>query len=184
MSSTPHRNEENKIMVKKMIQMAVVQVIKQTKRGFEMKKIIALVLVGMFVLCSSKSVLAATKAEAEALVKKSIAFVKESGKEKGFAEISNLKGKFVKGELYVVVLDKTGKCLAHGSNNKLIGKDLSSLKDPDGKAFVKELIDVASSKGKGWVEYKVTNPATDKVQQKIAYVELSDGMSFLAGIFK
>lgn len=149
-----------------------------------MKKLMALLIAGIFVLSASGAALAATKAEAEAMVKKAISFTKESGKEKAFAEISNPKGKFVKDELYVAVTDKTGKCLAHGANAKLVGKDLSGLKDPDGKAFIKEMMDLTAAKGKGWVEYKFNNPVSKKIEPKIAYIELHDGMIFLAGVYK
>lgn len=140
---------------------------------------------GMFVVCTAGAAMAAgTKADAEALVKKAIAFVKENGKEKGFAEISNPKGKFVKEDVYVTVYDMNGKCLAHGSNAKLIGKDLIGMKDPDGVAYVKERIDIAKSKGKGWQDYKFNNPVTKKIEPKTAYLEKSEDVIFSAGAYK
>ncbi len=64
--------------------------------------------------------------------------MKANGKEKAFADFCNPKGAFVDPDLYITVYDLTGKCLAHGANSKMIGKDLIGLKDPDGVAFVKE----------------------------------------------
>ncbi len=92
-----------------------------------------------------------TAKEAVAMVQKAVAYIKAQGKEKGFAEISNPKGQFVDRDLYVTVYDLNGKCLAHGANPKMIGKDLIGLKDPDGKAFVKERVDTAKTKDKFWL---------------------------------
>jgi len=40
--------------------------------------------------------------------------------------------------------------LAHGVNEKFVGKDFIDLKDSDGKAsFIKEIVDIANSKGSG-----------------------------------
>jgi signal transduction histidine kinase len=150
-----------------------------------MKKIMALLVVLTLVTGFAGIASAATtKADAEAMVKKAIAFVKENGKEKGFAEISNPKGKFVKDDVYVTVYDLNGKCLAHGSNAKMIGKDLMGMKDPDGVAYVKERVDIAKGKGKGWQDYKFNNPVTKKIEPKTVYVEKFEDMAFSAGVYK
>jgi len=125
-----------------------------------------------------------TPAEAEALVKRAIAYVKASGKEKAFAEFSNPKGKFVEGDLYIFVYDMTGKCLAHGGNARMVGKDLMDLKDADGKPFVKERVDLASSAGKGWQNYKWNNPAVNKIENKTAYIEKYGDVIVGAGAYK
>ncbi|HUI11279.1 MAG TPA: cache domain-containing protein [Bacteroidota bacterium] len=125
-----------------------------------------------------------TPAEAEALVKRAIAFVKANGKEKAFEEFSNPKGKFVEGDLYIFVYDMTGKCLAHGGNARMVGKDLMDLKDADGKLFVKERVDMATSAGKGWQNYKWNNPAVNKIENKTAYIEKFEDIIVGAGAYK
>jgi cytochrome c len=113
----------------------------------------------------------ATPAEAEALAKKAVAFIKKVGPEKAYEEFTNGKS-FKDRELYVIVYDLTGKNLAHGANPKLVGKDLIGLKDPDGKPLNKMLVDLAKEKGKGWSEeFKFRNPVTDKVAPRKVYVE-------------
>ncbi|MCX7983772.1 MAG: cache domain-containing protein [Bacteroidetes bacterium] len=115
-----------------------------------------------------------TPQEAKELVKKAIAYLKEHGREKAFAAFSDLKGKFVDGDLYIFVYDLNGNCLAHGANPKMIGKNLLELKDADGKAFVKERIEIAKSKGSGWQDYKFTNPVSKEIEKKTAYIERVD----------
>jgi len=125
-----------------------------------------------------------TVKEAEAMVKKAIAFAKTNGADKAFAEISNPKGQFIDRDLYVFVYDLTGKCVAHGFNAKMIGKDLIEMKDPDGKFYVKERIEIAKTKGKGTQNYKFTNPDSKKIDEKTAYVEKYENYVFGCGAYK
>lgn len=126
----------------------------------------------------------ATPKEAEAMVKKAVAFIKANGKDRAFAEFNNRNGKFSEKDLYITVCDLSGKCLAHGQNVKLVGKDLSELKDADGKPFFKERIDIAKAKGKGWQDYKFTDPLTKTIERKSTYFELHDGLVVAGGIYK
>jgi len=112
-----------------------------------------------------------TAKEAETLVKKAAAYIKANGKEKAFAEFTDPKGKFTDRDLYIFVVDFNGLTLAHGGNSKLVGKDMSGLKDSDGKFFIKEFIKLAKTKGNGWVDYKWENPVTKKIEQKSTYIQ-------------
>jgi cytochrome c len=125
-----------------------------------------------------------TAAEAEALVKKAIASMKANGREATFAEINNPKGRFTDRDLYIFVYDMNGKCVAHGLNLKMIGKDLIELKDADGKLFVKERVDIAKQSGKGWQDYKFTDPITKAIEHKRAYVEKYEDLIVGSGIYK
>ena len=153
-----------------------------------MKKLVAMILgVSFLVLMAGKITLAAqfgTAAEAEALVKKAVQLIKTEGKEKAFVEINNPKGKYVDRDLYIFVYDMTGKCVAHGFNQKMIGKDLIEMKDKDGKYFVKERIEIAKTKGRGWQDYEFTDPITKKIEHKSAYVEKLDDLIVGCGIYK
>jgi len=149
------------------------------------KKAVILLIAAMLIACFSHASWAAgTTAQAEAMVKKAISFYKANGKDKAFAEISNPKGQFVKDDLYVFVYDLNGKCVAHGFNKAMIGKDLIDMRDPDGKFFVKERLEIVKTKGKGWQDYKFTNPVTKKIEQKSAYVEKADNYVFGCGAYK
>jgi cytochrome c len=126
----------------------------------------------------------AGKSEAEAMVKDAIAFLKANGKDAALAEFTNPAGKFIKKDLYVFVYDMNGKILAHGQNPASVGKDMRSAKDPDGKEYVKERIELAKSKGSGWQDYKYTNPSSKNVEQKTAYIEKIDNMIIGCGAYK
>ena len=152
-----------------------------------MKKLLAAIWIGLFVFSMGSITYAAefgTTAEAEALVKKAITLIKADGKDKAFAEVSNPKGKFVDRDLYIFVYDMSGKCVAHGFNQKMIGKDLIEMKDSDGKLYVKERVEIAKTKGKGWQDYKFTNPVSKKIEQKSAYIEKLDDLIIGCGVYK
>lgn len=126
-----------------------------------------------------------SKDEAVALVKKAVAFYKTNGAEKAYAEFSTAGGQFVDRDLYVVAYDETGKCLAHGQNAKLIGKDLMDVTDADGKAYVKERVELAKTKPNFWQDYKFANPVTKKISPKETYCEHEAGGPIICvGIYK
>lgn len=123
----------------------------------------------------------AGKAEAEAMVKKGVEFLKKNGLEASVKEMTAPSKTFVDRDLYLVIYDLTGKCVAHGQNTKQVGKDLIDMTDPDGKAFVKERVELAKSKGKFWQDYKFTDPLTKNVMAKQMYCELAEGKYALCG---
>ena len=125
----------------------------------------------------------ATKEQAVAMVAKGIAAIKAKG-EAAYAEMTAPSKTFVDRDLYLVVYDMNGKCLAHGQNPKQVGKDLMGLKDPDGKEFVKERVELAQSKGKFWQDYKFTDPLTKSVQPKQKYCEKFNNVAVCGGVYK
>lgn len=126
----------------------------------------------------------ATAAEATAMVKKGVAFIKANGKDKGYAEITSKGGQFTDRDLYLVVYGLDGVVHAHGANEKMVGKNLIDLKDVDGKAFVKERVELGKSKGTFWQDYKFTNPVTKKIEPKRMYCEKLDDAVVCGGIYK
>jgi signal transduction histidine kinase len=126
----------------------------------------------------------ATAAEATAMVKKGVVFIKANGKEKGYAAVSDKQGAFVDRDLYLVVYGLDGVVRAHGANEKMIGKNLIELKDVDGKAFVKERVELGQSKPSFWQDYKFTNPVTKKIEPKSMYCERLDDAVVCGGIYK
>lgn len=126
----------------------------------------------------------ATPDEAVAMVKRAVDYIKTNGADKAYPEISNKQGGFVVHDLYVVVYALDGKCLAHGANAKLIGKDLVDAQDIDGKFYVRERMELARSKGTFWQEYKFTNPETKKVEPKKMYCEKLDDTAVCAGVYQ
>ena len=125
----------------------------------------------------------ATKDEAQAMVKKAVAFVKAEGPAKAYGEFTKSPG-FKDRDLYVVVYGLDGKVLAHGANEKLVGKDMIDAQDVDGKYFVKERTELARKQASFWQDYKFVNPVTKKVEPKQMYCEKLDETAVCAGVYK
>lgn len=122
--------------------------------------------------------------EAQAMVKKGLAFAKANGNEKTYAEITSKQGQFTDRDLYLVVYALDGTVRAHGANEKMVGKNLIDLKDVDGKAFVKERVELGKAKPSFWQDYKFTNPVSKKVEPKSMYCERLDDAVLCGGIYK
>lgn len=149
-----------------------------------MQKVFLLLIATIFMTGpASFSYGANTADEATALVDNAISFHKTSGKDKMISEISNNKGLFVKDDLYVFVLDMTGICLAHGGNRNLIGRDLTKIKDYDGRYFIQEIVVGAKKKGTGWVDYHWANPSTKAWDKKSTYFKKDGTLIYCCGIY-
>ncbi|MEW6563705.1 MAG: cache domain-containing protein [Pseudomonadota bacterium] len=125
----------------------------------------------------------ATAKEAETLVGKVVKAL-ASDRDGTLKSITSKDKRWVDRDLYPVVYDMNGTCLAHGQNPKQVGKDLIELADADGKEFVKERVSLAKSKGKFWQDYKFTDPETKKILPKSAYCEKTGDSIACAGIYK
>lgn len=153
-----------------------------------MKALFGAAALSLSLFAMSSTALAADKGtpdEAVAMVKKAVALIKSEGKEKAFAAISDpANATFHDRDLYIYVYDLNGVALAHGNNPKMVGKPLIGLKDNEGKPMIKEMVDLAKSKGKGWVDFKWPNPVTKAVEAKSGYIEKVDDMLVGSGIYK
>jgi cytochrome c len=155
-----------------------------------MRKLTIAVLSALAMAASATLAFAApakTPDDAKSLVEKAAAFVKSNGRDKALATFSDPNGEFRDGELYIYALDAKDSnltMLAHGANKALVGKPQINMKDADGKAFNAETVAVATTKGEGWIEYKWSNPATKKIEPKVSFIKLVDGIILGAGVYK
>ena len=73
---------------------------------------------------------------------------------------------------------------AHGANEKMVGRNLLEMTDVDGKAFVKERVEMAQKQPNFWQDYKFTDPVTKKIEPKQSYCERVDKNVLCGGIYK
>ncbi len=149
-----------------------------------MKKLTLFLSSLLFLAVSMSPAFAAPKDDAVALVDKAVAHVKSVGKDKALADFNDPKGQFVKGDLYVFAYTLQGVILAHPMNPKLVGKDMTEVKDSDGKLFTKDFIATVNGPGKGWVDYNWTNPTSKKIEAKSSYVAKAGDLFVGCGIYK
>lgn len=126
----------------------------------------------------------ATKPEAIAMVKKAVAYIGANGAAKAYADFTDKASAFHDRDLYVIVYDSTGKCLAHGNNAKLVGKELLDAQDADGVYYVKDRVAQMKTKSSFWQDYKFTDPVTKKIEPKSTYCEKLNDTAVCVGIYK
>lgn len=152
-----------------------------------MKKLLMLVagvMLSAGLMASASAAGTGTKEEAAELLRKAVAFYKANGKDKAYAEFNNKSGQFVDRDLYVYALDSTGHIKAHGTNPRLIGKDMIQLKDADGKHFIADIVEMIKAQKSGWIDYKWTNPVTKQIEQKTTLVEPVGDIGLAVGVYK
>lgn len=123
-----------------------------------------------------------TAEEAIAMVHAVIASMKKTGKEKTLDDIN--KGKYIDRDLYISVTDGAGKSVANSVNPRIVGKNVSDLRDADGKFFVREGSEIVKAKGKGWIDFKWPDPVSKKIEAKSTYLEQFDDLVVGCGIYK
>jgi cytochrome c len=147
-----------------------------------------LVLVGLLFAFSSAPASAleqGTRDEAIAMVKRVQDKFKRDGAEATFKAVTEKDKEFNVRDLYpfIYTLDGT-KCVAHGANSALVGKNLIDLRDQDGKFLIRELAGTAKNPGHGWVDYKWLNPITKTIDPKSSYVERMGDFFVGVGVYQ
>ncbi len=126
-----------------------------------------------------------TEKDAIAMAEKGAAYMKANGKEAMMKKISARDPDYVQGSLYVDIRDiHTGIVLAHPINPSIVGKDLVDVPDANGKKYRREIIELAQTKGKGWVDYMYKNPDSGKIEPKTTYILRVGDAVLEAGIYK
>jgi signal transduction histidine kinase len=151
--------------------------LQQSLRSFHMVRyLVALAFVVLTMFGSATAAEFGTKDEAVAMVKRVQEQFKKDGPELTFKAVSDKNTKeYHDRDLYPFIYDMRGSNkglnVAHGARPALIGKNLIDLKDQDGKYLIREMVDIASGPGSGWVNYKWPNPTTNKIEDKSSYIE-------------
>jgi len=109
----------------------------------------------------------ATMDEAKAMAEKAAKHIESAGVDAAVADFMETGGQWHDRDLYVFVFDANGTTIAHGAKPSLVGRDLTKLRDVDGKAFMLEFLAVTDT---AWVDYKWQNPSTNKVDPKSSYI--------------
>ena len=123
--------------------------------------------------------------EAVEMVKKGVEFARLNGEQDLIEDVNRLsKGRFIDRDLYLSVYSLDCIALAHGANPRLVGVDGKSLKDVEGKFFIRNIIAAAKAEGAGWVDYKWNHPVTKKMLVKASYFEISGNVVIACGFYK
>ena len=125
-----------------------------------------------------------TRDDAKGMVEKAYAYLQQQGKEKALLEFSNRTGRFVDGELFILVQDYDGVMLAYGGEAPIVGKNVLNARDAKGNAIGPPMINIAKTQGSGWYQYDFLNPHSDLVEPKLSYIKAIDNTCYMAcGIY-
>jgi cytochrome c len=160
------------------------------KKGYEIKKegYMKKVLLFTVLFCIVLPFIATAgevskKRQAQENVTRAIAYVKEVGTEKAFAEFNNPRGKFTHNELYIFAYDASGRILAHGQFAKWIGKTPPEINITTHTVAVAKILKIAKDPGKGWIDYDYTNSVNGKTEHKQSYIEKSGDVIVGCGVY-
>src|SRR4051812_46345675 len=111
-----------------------------------------------------------TESEVQQLTLKAAALVKDKGVDAA-RDSFNTEGEFKYGEVYVNVMSDKGIRLIYPPTPAVVNVDVLEAQDVDGKFLIKDILEVARTKGDGWTQYRWTNPTTKKIAEKMTYVK-------------
>jgi methyl-accepting chemotaxis protein len=84
-------------------------------------------------------------------------------------------------EDYFWMNDLTPTMIMHPFKPQLDGKNLSAVKDPQGKALFVEMANIAREQGEGTVYYMWPKPSSDTDVEKVSYVKLFEPWGWIVG---
>jgi cytochrome c len=145
------------------------------------KKLIVAALGAALVATAALAADRVTPKEAEAMVKKGVAYIKANPRDKAMADITDSKGAFVDRELYLTVYKMDGTAMAHGANAKFVGKNMIELRDGNGKEHIRERMELAKTKSAFWQDFTFINPVNKKMEPKQMYCEKTDDQLVVCG---
>jgi methyl-accepting chemotaxis protein len=75
---------------------------------------------------------------------------------------------------YFFIVDSNGKMVMHGTKAELVGKDAKDdvFKDPHGKFFVRDMVEVAKNKAEGFVDYMWPKPNETRPSPKLSFAKM------------
>jgi len=137
-----------------------------------MRKLLALLMALILGLVCAGLAVADDAADTKALVENGVAMAKEKGLEPTLKAIGDPKGAFVKGDLYLFAgsLDKVTATAHPFAADKLVGPDLTNLKDSKGSQFFIKFKEIAEKPGSGWVEYWWPKPGAKEPSLKKTFI--------------
>jgi methyl-accepting chemotaxis protein len=122
--------------------------------------------------------------EARALVSRAQALLREQGRPAAVVQLRSAEEGFVDRDLYIFLVDNTGRYVLHGAKPAMEGKRVHDVPGINGDRFVRDAF-AAAAAGGGWIDYEIVNPTTGQVQPKASWVEpLGPDLVIGCGIYR
>lgn len=85
------------------------------------------------------------------------------------------------GQEYFWINDLAPKMIVHPFKPELDGKDISGIKDPNGKALFVEFVKICKEKGEGFVDYMWPKPGKEAPVSKVSFVKVFESWGWIIG---
>ncbi|TYO98472.1 methyl-accepting chemotaxis sensory transducer with Cache sensor [Geothermobacter ehrlichii] len=113
-------------------------------------------------------------------------YSKQAGEELSVSEAQMLAKSAIRNlrfdnNLYFWINDTTPAMIMHPIKPQLEGKNLANVKDPNGKHLFREMVQVTSKDGAGFVQYQWPKPGQEKPTDKLSYVRKHPGWGWIIG---
>jgi cytochrome c len=106
----------------------------------------------------------------EMLVNEAAGLIERIGRTAAFEEFRKKGTRWFSGDTYLFVYDLKSNVLLNAAFPEREGTNTTGQKDTNGKLFHHAFIQMAESKGAGWVDYMFPKPGQTQPSQKWAYV--------------
>ncbi len=110
------------------------------------------------------------------LARSAAGYLRTHTEQEAFKAFTDVNGKFIRGDLYVFVVDFDGIAMVWGDNFELIWRNIMQAKDDAGKAYIQSFINTVKQ-GTAQVTYKMNG------KDRIALLEMveKDGKNYVVG---
>jgi len=138
-----------------------------------MKSFLKCVVAAFFVMAMALAARAqerGTPADAKQMVEDALVHIKQVGPAQAFQDFMVPGGKWHKKDIYLLCIDLRGNMTCSGANKALVGKNMLDFTSADGQPLIKNMVDIAKTKGSGWVEDQWPHPQTGKMEAKRTYI--------------
>ncbi|MGH8119154.1 MAG: cache domain-containing protein [Gammaproteobacteria bacterium] len=104
------------------------------------------------------------------LVERAATLIETRGKD-AFPEFRITDGEWYKGATYIFVIDMKGTSIVNPPSPELEGTNVLDTKDANGKALIREMIEMLESKESGWIDYMWPRPGQTVPSKKSSYIK-------------
>jgi signal transduction histidine kinase len=122
------------------------------------------------VYCKSTATMQPTPEMIMAKVNKAAGLLKKEGSA-AFPKFMGKGSDYLFAGTYIWINDLNGVILMHPIKNKLVGRNLTGIKDKTGKRFIAMGVQVAQEQGSGWIGYLWPKPGEKQASPKVSFVK-------------
>lgn len=102
----------------------------------------------------------------------------DEAKKRAYSEISDLR---YAGNEYFFAYDLNGTTVVLGSDPTKVGTNRYDIQDPNGKYFVREMIEISKTTGEGFVEYMYPKLGETEPMPKLSYIKYFEPWNIFIG---